>query len=880
MYVPATVAMIAAAGLTFAGMTPSNAASALDESQWGSQGYITQTDSSVSVHWDNSGDAPSADQVSRDAVQVLPHTGGKTYSDLSSALNAGYANEFGANNGAVDADGTGGLMMSVSQTSNLLNQAVVVSFSGVPAAQNLSAFLFQCWGNANEASPDPTHCEEGGVPGTDIDPNDQNLIAADDAVSGQSYMPLTGMDGSDASSISTANTNQESVPLLANQTNQRTFQIDTGAESSFLGCGKRSDAPSTGTCWLVAVPFDVKTLSASKALSNPGSAGPLSPSLWAQRMQVRLSMAPVQAGCPNGQVHTLTAGSELLTQAMQSWIPALCQVDSIDLSYTKMGDEEARGEESANAISVAFTTDPDGDATNTVYAPVAVAGVTFAYVVDNLNTGQQVQQLKLTPQLIVKMLTESYQSGIDGNTESQLAQKAPWASAQPQNIFFDPDFTKLNSLAGGLGGQTGDFIVSNLRSDAVVQLWRWLLADNGPDGAKSFLDGCPDDNGMVINPFFSTRSYAECPTQAATLDKAAQAKIDATTTATGYTYQVETYPPDGTLFPQPSWYARDAINVGTSDEEAPMQLGDLHPHTNDFAATGADVGRAIYPQNTAWCPAVSNPACEVNGQTGMWTSGATPQAFGKRAVFGVTDTTQAALFDAPTAALCDDSGQDCVSASTTTLENAAQEFAPTSTTGVVAAPATPDYAGSAYPLAMPVYAEVSENGLSTSDAHGIATALSFIATTGQTSGTDPGDLPYGYAPLTSQLVAQATTAIAALKAYTPPATGDDPGNPPPPDTSTAVTPPSTDDSTPVSDTVPPPVVPDTTTVPADNQGPTGASPTSAHAATQVQPQLEAAALKTPLTAIGMPRYALLFVLGFAVLAVIVAPVLGSRRRRS
>jgi hypothetical protein len=581
----ATIAMVACLGLTIAGVAPSTAASTIDESQWGSQGFVTTTESAVTLHWDNSTAAAASNTVPRDESQQLSHTDGKTYNDLSPALNAAYAASFGSGNGITNPDGTTGLELSISQTQNLVNQSIIVSLSGAPSdpTEHFSAMVFQCWGAADEANPDPSHCEEATSPGTTMDANDLPLIAPDDPAAGKGAMPLIGKDGtSTQGSITTANTNEQRIPLSSGRIDTP-FQVFTGAESSFLGCGKRDDAPSTDSCWLVAVPFSAEMIGATKALSNPGFDGPLTPSLWAQRMQVRLSMAPVQNGCPNGQSRTLGQGSEMLAAAMTSWAPALCAADNIALGYTKLGDEQSREQYTAGASNLIFTSAPVTGSTSTVYAPVAVAGVTFGFVVDHWQ-GLQTQQLKLTPQLIAKMLTESYQAGIDNIQGTQIPTKASWVAGQPESVFTDPQFRKVNGFTDADvyfsgGDTTGDFIVSNMRSDAMVQIWNWLLADHD---AKSFLDGCPDANGMVINPFFSTRSYAECRTSASTLDAAAKAKIAETQSPDNYTPEAMSYPPDGTLIPQPSWYGRDPVPDGASNGTAmttPLTLVDLHTRT-------------------------------------------------------------------------------------------------------------------------------------------------------------------------------------------------------------------------------------------------------------------------------------------------------------
>ena len=71
------------------------------------------------------------------------------------------------------------------------------------------------------------------------------------------------------------------------------------------------------------------------------SSGPIAPSLWAQRMQVRIGFRAVPAGCPGG-ARSLVGGSELVNDAASSWTPGLCDDDKIEFGYTQLGDEVAR----------------------------------------------------------------------------------------------------------------------------------------------------------------------------------------------------------------------------------------------------------------------------------------------------------------------------------------------------------------------------------------------------------------------------------------------------------------------------------------------------------------------------------------------------------
>lgn len=865
----AVLLALAAIVVATSGSSPARAASEGSDS-WGPQGHVSTSDSAVTVHWDNTGDTPATSVVPRDATQVLAHSGGtKTYADLSPALNDVYAATFGGENGVAGSDGTPGLQMQVSQTQDLVNQSVLVGFSGV-GARSTQVYVFQCWGRADETAPDPAHCASypaSGAIADKVDEADALLAPADSGA-----MALTGIDGTDRTALGVATSNGLNVPIIRGAASTaNAFVVFTGAESSFLGCGTRDDgAPSTDTCWLVAVPFNQALVANTHALHDAGISSVLTPSLWAQRMQVKLDMAPVQTACPNGQARTLAVGSELLPTAMQFWTPGLCAGTSISLGYTKIGDEQARQQYTAGAQNVIFTTAPVAGSTSTVYAPVALSGVVVAYVADNPTSGQQVTDLKLTPRLVAKLLTQNYQVATDAVIGSALSTKAPWTSAMPQTLSDDPEFKALNPDARKLafsGSSGADLIVSNMRSDALAQVWDWLLADHD---AKAFLDGCPDPYGMTINPFFSTRSYAECAGQTQVLDAATQAKIDATDTPDTFTYEPATYPSDGIPFPQPGWYARDAqLDAHGEVAQLPLTLGDIHAHTNTLADAGSAAARLAYPSNTVWCPAATDVSCINGTDPGVWKSAAAGgQGIGQRGVFAITDAATAARYQMPTAKLCDDTGEHCVGADTTSLTKAAAEFVDSDTPGVSQPAGAPDYAGGAYPLAMAVYGAVQTDRLARSDAATIAAVLSYVSTTGQRPGTKYGDLPPGYAPLTDTLVAQTAATVHTLL------------NLPAPDDET--TPPGDDQTPPVTTGSLSPVVPVTSIVPVTTPPGTGDVPGGSTPIPTPTPTPSAssavAGATTPDTVVGLPRYGLVAGLGGASASLLAAPMLGSRRK--
>ncbi|HEY4752067.1 MAG TPA: hypothetical protein VIH37_02205, partial [Candidatus Limnocylindrales bacterium] len=350
--------------------------------------------------------------------------------------------------------------------------------------------------------------------------------------------------------------------------------------------GFRSDEPSTNTCWLVIVPRGF-------AGENSGdliNASALTPSRWAQRLQVKLGFADVAPTCPGGQARTIALGGEVLGSAMASWIPAICATDKVALGFSQLAESTARAQYSTGSANFIFTSQPvddSGGATSTRYAPVALAGTVVAVRMFPVIAGQanppMLSDIKLNARLVAKLLTQSYSQSVDNFPATRVGDNAPWVNDELASLTADPEFLALNPGIAQYFRDNGDLIVAINPSDAVSVLWQWITGD--PE-ARAFLDGCPDDasGGSVINPFFSTRTYAECTGRTAALETAAQAKMDQTAVPSTYTYSTPSYPPPDGGFPQPGYYARQATSTQLSETTT-----DLHPRQLSLDAVGLNV---------------------------------------------------------------------------------------------------------------------------------------------------------------------------------------------------------------------------------------------------------------------------------------------------
>ncbi|MBO9522030.1 MAG: hypothetical protein J7518_10880 [Nocardioidaceae bacterium] len=779
-----------------------------DGSDWGPSGLLT-SDSAVTVRWDNTGN-PSSDVVFRDGRQGVPHTGGKTYDDIRSSIVAPYFSTFGADNGL------GGLEVRVSQTRNLVNQSVAVEISGakggatIPGGASYASFqIFQCWGglkangspDPSGSAPDPATCQVGAgdaVANRAPNPRNGRYLGNDPLAGGGDWekflgqtgdhdVPFTALTG-EKSGSTTGSNNQFFNPTTTNEVSRvnisaggdaaTQFEVQTSVEAPGLGCGRRVGQASIGSCWLVIVPRLDDVLATS---------GPISPSLWAQRLQVRLGLRDILPGCPGGQARSLTNGSELLSLAAASWVPGLCKAENIALGYTVLGDEVARNQLASGASSAALTTRP---AVGAVHVPMALAAPVFAYsltyqvqceppyTAENVTTkcgygslaefekdlervGQPVRDLRLDARLVAKLLTQSYQRAIISTRAYPLQD---WMANRPASVAYDPEFQRLNPSLAHLDGRSVKNLIAHLlvegtRSDAASEVWRWILAD--PD-ARAFLNGCPDHDGMVVNPFYSTRTYQGCESQKTALAAKADADRKAQPVPDSYVDQPVSYPPDGSPFPLPGW--QESVETVGDVKQLPYSVFEFLPRVDNMTVAARDTAIGYLPRLDDFCYTAIDGSCLP--APGKWRDLKTRQATDRMGIMAIVGSAAAATYQLPTAKLCDSDGKHCVGATTDSMRKAAARFVDSGVEGAKE-PGSADYAAGAYPLTMPVFAAVAKT-ISADQKHVYGRALKYVTTAGQKAGFAPGNLPPGYAPLTSALQADARAGIATLLAATDP----------------------------------------------------------------------------------------------------------------
>lgn len=673
------------------------------------------------------------------------------------------------------------LAVTVSQTRALESQGIVVSWTGgklstVPSSQIGGAdFLqvFQCWGDdpANPGTPDRTTCQYGlgGVPGSHRDdPRDSDASVADqdkaytvygDGFATPTYtsIPFRAANGRVIANVSDGkfaytkdaegrdvladmNTNEFFSKYTTNMvawagsggdgTGSVKFEVQTALQSQGLGCGSPVTAAdgsvSGSSCWLVILPRGQADAGAS-FITKSG----LFWDAWKHRIAVKLDFKPLGVRCPIGASERQLAGSELISRAISSWQPAVCNQagGSVYSAITGAESDAARAANGTAPAPLALTSrplDPSLGADALRYAPVAVTGAAISFAIDRnprpgddtvpeadrSRVGLPFTSLKLTPRLVAKLLTNSYLDSLPTFADRDHLSHLDGGTRvfNPRNLVGDPDFLAINdpewkyqSLAAA---SLADALVPQGRSDAAYTIWQYVLSD---ESARRFLEGTPDDWGMTVNPWSATTDDANASKQAM-------------------------------ILPREDFPKADPIEQAATAASGPVNLVTWRPYVNDLDAGAYNTLRG-------------------DGLTlGGWDPIATPPKYGKadrslpgrQTVIAVTDTASAARYQIVMAELKNPAGE-FVGATTDAMAAAAAAMTPDSGQAQVVSfdPASPAAAAArgAYPLTMPVYAAVNPKATDADLRRSYAAFIRFAATDGQQPGTAIGQLPQGFLPL-------------------------------------------------------------------------------------------------------------------------------------
>jgi hypothetical protein len=757
------------------------------------------------------------------AVTLFATLASQASSAASSAGSAGTNTALPDTDSAVTVKGRGeyaSLTIKVNQTKSLTSQAVSLTWTGgtptAPVGRFFENYLqvMQCWGEDDGTHPEnpgppPEQCVAGATTGSfgigsqshpgaseaisrivsfNSWPNAETSSGYRDPKNGFIWRSFRSVDGTTVNaqydtdfnpSVSGGNywlnpyfdintTNElAGARTRPNGTGSDLFTVNTGAESSGLGCGQKLVPPGGGAlftpkCWLVVVPRgsalteNLDTPYEQNAATFGVMTSPLSDSAWKNRIAVPLEFNPVDSACALGSDERRIGGNELVSAAIASWQPALCATPGRPpYSYVSLSDANARDEiisPSVGAPGMAVVAAPADKSvvdpkSPPVYAPLALSGIVIGFNVERSPlpsagqdsqdlSGVRVADLNLTPRLVAKLLTQSYRQQVDiATVKSPYA----WVRTNPTNLGRDPDFEQFNpefaTLQIGYGRNFSGLLAPGRNSDTAKQVWEWILAD--PE-AKAWLDGKPDQWGMVVNPVYAT-------TAAANVNGVPFGDPVPNSFPKADPYCLK-LPPQGSLIPPP------------------LCSTDWMPFTQSFR-DGARLARA----GDDGARIGQNPFASTSDQ--FWSRGG-PQTLGSRAMMTVTDTVSAAKYGLQSAHLAragDDGVQRTFLAPDAKglvagVKGMAAKDEPT-----VLEPDPTAAVPSGYPLTTLSYAMIRPLALDSAARADYADFLDYAAGAGQVAGLDPGQLPLGYAPLPSDLKASAVAAAKTVREMQAPA---------------------------------------------------------------------------------------------------------------
>ncbi|MEU3452531.1 hypothetical protein ABZ671_02835 [Micromonospora sp. NPDC006766] len=795
------------------------------------------------------------------------------------------------------------LKVTVSQTKNLTNQSVTVTWTGAPKTKFLSGDpnadylqLMQCWGPDPDAPDFRETCEWGvgrykkNGDKTEVNPPEQRSPVPVDPLeagrlrTGAKLIPFrSALDGSRTPDGSPEDpfpaeglppehplkpaevlsnyfdlysTNEIPVGVTTGDgTGRAVFEVRNAVRDPHLGCGARTGGASSAPrrCWLVIVPRGEREVDGTHQ-EIVTYRGALTPSIFADRLAVPLDFTPVDSGCPLDREERGTVGTEMIAEAVLAWQPALCANNGPVFAYSTTGDDEAVRQvldTSNDGSGLAFTSDPvvpEEGQSPVVQAPVAVSSVVIAFNIDLRLAGTVppeleplrrtlMRNLKLTPRLLAKLLTQSYVRDVpDGNQKNYVA-------GNPRSLGTDPEFLALNPDFGYIdNGFAPDGIVAPYGNFAAArEVWRWILADpsardwlNGkPDG----LGGGPHGKGMEVNPNYRF----------------------VTTAAQDYFPRTDPscIPPEN----------RTDLEDWQQEPTPGRCTLDLFPYAPSLGEAAYQTLRADTKQASTWqFPGEQG----IPGKYGK----EPPKQVGQRFALSITDSASAARYGLYTAQLCKAvtgadgnlAASDCRSADTTGMLAGADAMVPSKVPGVrVIDPLRVVATPKAYPLTMVTYAAATL-GAEAGARRDYASLLRYAAGNGQQPGHQLGQLPDGYAPLPQAMRVQTLAVADKLARYKAPT----PSPTPTPSQSSEVAAPAASE---------PPAPTDTASVVPDQ----GAPPTPVPPAPAQSPPVgKPIAQLAPGSPLGQVRWVVVALLVVGLLGGTAGPVLlmVSRRLRS
>jgi hypothetical protein len=517
------------------------------------------------------------------------------------------------------------------------------------------------------------------------------------------------------------------------------FEVRTETENESLGCS--ADVP----CSIVVIPImgiscgDSDTECRKENAFATGSTNSLnetvnaavspyywwSESNWRNRFSVPLTFALPPDACDvlDDRAPVAMYGSELLNQASLQWAPAYClREDRFKFQHNRFAEPLSLRLLGTGDAVAAFVSEPAESTTLLLgYAPVAVSGFGVAYVSDLAENAGELTQMRLTPRLLAKLLTQSYPATGLGRGREGLEDN-------PLVLSRDPEFLALNPTVKQNDLEVMATVLSlSETSDVMSAVTQYIAADAE---AMAFIGGEPDPWGMVVNPAYKDIA----------LPRAEWPMLD------GYIPEIPSSG-DACLRANPAPYFQKVASPVNSLRKVAVATLDAWPNVSTVC-TGA--GTAAVPFKL--------------GRVAR-------QDFGNRNMLGLVSLGDAERFGLRTAELrTSGTGADAtfVAASEASMAAAVE----TASQAAVGAPFTIDRGAlpaMAYPGTMIVHATARLTDLPTADAGYVAEFIRIASTEGQTPGSANGELPAGYLPITesgvtAELFASAQTVAGLIEA--------------------------------------------------------------------------------------------------------------------
>ncbi|MGI5149509.1 hypothetical protein ACQEVC_24725 [Plantactinospora sp. CA-294935] len=548
------------------------------------------------------------------------------------------------------------------------------------------------------------------------------------------------------------------------------FEAQRGSDAKGLNCGEVvAGAPGARRCWLVVVPRGERDFHGNVYQSTRRASGsPLLPTYFANRIVFPLDFEPVRPPCPLGGQVFDTVGSELVAPAAVSWQASLCAGGRAAFSHTVTTEVTADAavlSPGAEGRGVAYVDEPvlrEETDPQVVHAPITVNAAVIAFQIEARTSksevptssaeaqrinGQPLPELKLTPRLVAKLLTQSYQQDVPNPAEN------PDIAKNPRSIRVDEEFVELNPIFKSFFPTSRHYPIQLPDGESVLarRVWQWVLAD---EAARKWLSGVPDKNGMRVNPAFVPLVF-------------------------GDGQGISRFPKE-----DPSCRTGEPT---TGVPKFPYCMPGFAPWAEGLEVAARQTLRSDARQRIVWDETAggidpANPQARLGDY-----KAAPPPLPGRKFGLGITDAASAARYGLATASLCNDAqGTNCVRADTVGLLAGVGAMEPSPVDGVLQPNPTQSAPG-AYPLTMLTYAAANLDRAEPARRE-YARLLRYIASDGQTIGSKPGQLPPGYAPLPQPLRNQTLAVAAELASTTPPSpttTGPAPGSGPDPTPSPA-----------------------------------------------------------------------------------------------